>query len=226
VRAHKPLIRPIGWYPDDAWPGAWHTSLPDAGLLRAEGEAMMTEPITITDPVELEWRLIYAMIVAGKSAVFANACVRRLRGLISDPPLETIKSLTPSELVESLRDARTGNYHKLRRGLREAAAAELDLLTCGPKDLEAIYGIGPKTARFFILWTRPHARYAALDVHVLRWMRDRGHAAPASTPSSSTIYRQLELAFIAEADRRGLTPRELDLQIWSAGSSAPNTVKP
>jgi thermostable 8-oxoguanine DNA glycosylase len=106
--------------------------------------------------------------------------------------------------------------------LQQLAEAGLNLQTCEPADLEKIHGIGPKTARFWILWTRPDARYAALDVHILRWMRERGHKAPKQTPSAPKTYARLEKAFLAEADKRGLTPRELDFKIWQASASAAN----
>jgi thermostable 8-oxoguanine DNA glycosylase len=79
-----------------------------------------------------------------------------------------------------------------------------------------IHGIGPKTSRFFILWTRPHERYAALDVHILRWLRGLGHNAPRSTPNGRK-YGELEKIFLSEADKRGLSPGELDAQVWEAG---------
>jgi thermostable 8-oxoguanine DNA glycosylase len=129
------------------------------------------------------------------------------------------------ELDRRLREARTGNYGKLARGLRELVDARLDLARCTPAELQRVYGIGPKTSRFWILWTRPGARYAALDVHVLRWLRSLDYQAPASTPANPKLYDQLERAFLAEADRRGLTPRELDFEIWQAGSQATNKVK-
>ena len=95
-----------------------------------------------------------------------------------------------------------------------ASVCSLDaqVITCD--ELEAIHGIGPKTARFFLMWTNPEARYAALDTHILKYLRSLGHAAPKSTPPAGSIYRRLELAFIAEADRQGKTPRELDYEVW------------
>jgi thermostable 8-oxoguanine DNA glycosylase len=93
----------------------------------------------------------------------------------------------------------------------------INLQTCSPTELETIHGIGPKTARFFIIWTRPDARVAALDVHVLRWLKTLGYDAPSQTPSGKR-YVELEIAFLAEADRRRVTPHILDQQIWSTGS--------
>jgi thermostable 8-oxoguanine DNA glycosylase len=58
---------------------------------------------------------------------------------------------------------------------------------------------------------------AALDVHILRWLNSIGHNAPRQTPQGKR-YAELEAVFLAEADRRGVSPRVLDEAIWSAGS--------
>jgi len=185
------------------------------------------------DTVDLEWRLIYSMIVTGKSAKFANSVVARMRGmLVSDMSpigyarLETYISVEHGREVLKgfFRRARTGNYETLTRGVVAVILFGLDLRTCTPGQLEAVPGIGPKTARFFIAWTRPDARVAVLDRHVLRWMRENGHPdAPVGTPTGRR-YAEIERAFLAEADRRGKTPRELDLEIWGAAATAPNVV--
>lgn len=176
---------------------------------------------------DLQARLIYSMIVAGKAADFANQVIDRL--LAGKPqgvlPFAWLRTLTDDQLEAALREARSGNYTKLTRGLRELVDARLDLVRCTPAELQTVHGIGPKTARFWILWTRPGARYAALDVHVLRWLRGKGYDAPTSTPADPKTYDQLERAFIAEADQRGMTPRELDFAIWQAGSQTTNQVK-
>lgn len=168
---------------------------------------------------ELEARLLYSCIVAGKSAKFTDGVVRRLsshsRGMT---PFNMIRRLIAENyLRRALELAGSGNYTKLEKCFTSLVEADLPLRTCGPEELEAIHGIGPKTSRFFILWTRPDAVYAALDVHVLRWLAKEGYDAPKSTPTGPK-YRELELCFIEEARKRGKTPRELDAEIWAEGS--------
>lgn len=176
---------------------------------------------------QLQCRLLYAMIVAGKSAEFANEAFQKF--IAGCParrtPFNWIASLNDKELLKRLKQAKTGNYGKLVRGYRELVNARLDLRHCGVDELERIHGIGPKTSRFWILWTRPGARHAALDVHVLRWLKQQGYDAPKATPASSKTYAYLEEAFIKEAESRGLTPRALDYQIWKAGSSSKNRIE-
>ena len=177
----------------------------------------------IKDQFTLEARLLYSVVVAGKNAKFANDVIRRwlVYNMLSDEtPFEIIRKLDATgKLESSFRLARTGNYGKVTAAARGMANAGLDLLTCTPEDLEKIKGIGPKTSRFFIIWTRPDECYAALDVHILRWLREQGHDAPNSTPQSTKRYRELEQIFIKEAADRGKTPRELDEEIWCAAST-------
>lgn len=175
--------------------------------------------------VELQARLLYSMIVAGKSAEFANLAIRKFLRIcpMNLTPFQWIRELTDEELLERLKKAKTGNYNKLAKGYRELVDAHLDLQRCTPEELERIHGIGPKTSRFFILWTRPGAKYAALDVHILRWLKTQGYDAPKATPATPKRYAHLEQAFIKEAEARGMTPRELDARIWELGSQARNT---
>lgn len=173
---------------------------------------------------EIQARLLYACIVAGKSAKFADEVINRLsmhgRG---QSPFDMIRRLIRENYLQrALELARSGNYGKLARCFTELVGADIDLLTVTPERLEQIHGIGPKTSRFFILWTRPDAPYAALDVHVLRWMRNLGYKAPRTTPTGRK-YAELERQFLEEAKKRGKTPRELDAEIWAEGSGYEDT---
>ena len=175
-----------------------------------------SQPVYTNIP-ELEIRLLYAMAVAGKSAQMVDSAIRRLLGKLraGETAFQCVRRLVKEKaLDQALREARIGNYGKLTRGFAEAAESSLDLALCPPDQLEKIHGIGPKTARFFIIWTRPQARYAALDTHVLKYLRYLGFNAPEATPSDPKRYAALEKAFLAEADKRGMSPRELDAQIW------------
>jgi endonuclease III len=180
----------------------------------------------ITDLGEVQARLMYSVIVAGKSAKFANTVMARwfaANAADEEMPFAVLKRLKDSGKLEaSFREARTGNYGKLTAAMSQVVDMDIDLLTCTPQQLEEIPGIGPKTSRFFIMWIRPEERYAALDVHILRWMKKFGYDVPKSTPQSSKKYAQIEQWFIAEADHMGMTPRELDAIIWDEGSTAAN----
>lgn len=167
----------------------------------------------------LQWKLLYSVLVAGKTATFADLKVEALltEGLL-EYPFDVIRNhINDGTLSDWLRDIRTGSYTKLSKCF--PALVQLNPVDCTIGDLESVHGIGPKTARFFLLWTRPDSRYAALDTHVLKWLKSLGYDAPKTTPSSGRQYEQLEAVFLAEADKRMKTPRELDFEVWQSYSN-------
>jgi endonuclease III len=173
----------------------------------------------------LQSRIIYCAIVAGKSAKVADESTERLWKLLElDPeggrtPFSAIRCLGSAEALEGLlRQAKTGNYRRLAQCFWRLSQSDIDLTSCSPEALEEFPGIGRKTSRFFILWTRPGADYAALDTHILQWMKREGYEVTNRTPKTAGSYYRLERAFVAEARRRGMTPRELDWEIWSRSS--------
>ena len=172
--------------------------------------------------VQLQFRIIYSIIVAGKSAKFAEKVMTNLLGIYSRPPFGQIQYWNENgRLLDELKKAKTGNYKKISKALTELVNSNIDLRTCGPEDLEKIHGIGPKTSRFFIMWTRPNVRYAALDTHILKWLRARGHDVPKTTPSGKK-YKEIEQIFLTEADKLGIPPQELDTKIWKEYSGYKN----
>lgn len=182
----------------------------------------------VLDDSELQLRLIYSVVVAGKSARFAEAVMQRFLELSKpgETPLDTLRRLreihgvgcsawSTEPFVSIAKLLRTGNYAKIAMFFADLCDRQLSLATCTLSDLEALRGIGPKTARFFVLWTRPDPPpCAALDTHVLKWMATQGYAVPRQTPSSRGRYLAIEQSFLSEADSRGVTPRELDFAIW------------
>lgn len=99
--------------------------------------------------------------------------------------------------------------------LLDRVAAGLDLRTCTIEELEQVRGIGKKTSRFFVVYTRPEQHdYAILDVHILSWMQEQGYQVPDQTPTTASMYKWAERMFIKEAASRGITPLELDQAIW------------
>ncbi len=165
----------------------------------------------------LESKLIYSAVVAGKSARFADGVLDRLMRLVIDGghgwPMAAVRTwVQEGDLGGVLRACRSGSYRRLTRCLDELS--QLDLATATVEVLEGVHGIGPKTARFWVMWTQPGARYAALDTHILKYLRSLGHDAPKSTPQAGPVYRRLEQIFLAQADMLGKTPRELDYEVW------------
>lgn len=194
---------------------------------------------TITDQHELEYRLIFSLLVAGKNKDFAEKKVEALfkhakRNKSGIPKcfdfLRSMLDLGEDQLDALLRRVRTGNYAKMVNAIKHLVYdIGFDLSACSPEDLEKVPGIGPKTSRFFLLWTREDAEVAALDVHILRWMREEGIApdAPKTTPSSNmNLYRRLEKVFLQKAKELGKTPTQLDKEIWMRYSGKTWDVEP
>jgi endonuclease III len=171
---------------------------------------------------DIEAFAVFCMCVAGKNGRRTERAVESLlerRGC--DSIFEWLRLIAESgELEGELRRAGIGQYRKLGRGLAELAESGIDLRACTIEDLEAIHGIGPKTSRYFLLRTRDGVRHAALDTHILKWLRDMGHAVPKSTPQSRKRYREIEKLYLDAADCLHLDPGELDRAIWATYSKA------
>ena len=106
-----------------------------------------------------------------------------------------------------------GCYNLKAKAIHSLIDKNLDLETCSVKDLESVYGIGPKTARFFILHTRRNANVACLDTHILKWLSELGFNAPKNTPSGNK-YLQLEKLILAICKLCSWKPADLDISIW------------
>lgn len=191
----------------------------------------MIDPKNITNfnrtDAELEEFMLFAIVVAGKKSAQQ---VRKLSSFLAlvrfNPkfmgmtPLDYVRYLDAGGVLESeLELVKMGQYTRIGQAFRSLAASGLDLRACSVADLEALPGIGPKTARFFVLHTRENARVAALDTHVLKWLRSLGHSTPKQTPPKAKAYAKLESVFLDEADRRGIHPAHLDLSVWSASAA-------
>ena len=160
---------------------------------------------------QLEWWILFGIAVAGKGAKQTEA---KLRAFLDDLPVPA--GLSPfgrvSWLIDSgrlaghMRKHRLGKYALLDRAYRAA--------------VDAVQGIGQKTARMTMLYYDPSAEVVPLDTHVLKWLRARGYDAPRATPGSRRKYAELERAFVAEARRRKMSVRELDTEVWQSYARA------
>ena len=64
--------------------------------------------------------------------------------------------------------------------------------------------------------SRPKARVACLDTHLLKYLAERGvRNVPKSTPSSKKQYERLERVFLSLVPKNK-TPAEFDLEIWNS----------
>ena len=171
---------------------------------------------------ELEEFFLFAYFVAGKKA---TVIAKKLEEFLSDPDLSMQDGNTPFERIQELasgdEDALESHLKKHGMGKYSVsvygishAAYSLHLPTATLKDLESISGVGPKTARFFLMHSRPNQRLACLDTHILRYMREELDIPTPKTTPSGKKYLELEKKWLAHCDEIKRDPAELDLEVW------------
>jgi len=185
----------------------------------------MITPTTITNynrtEVELEEFLMFAILVAGKGAEqqarkldeFLKRCMYPQIG----KPFAHIEYLAKNNWLElQMKEFKLGQYKRIGHAFKEILKFKGKLKTVTIEELESISGIGSKTARFFILHSRPDANVAVLDTHILKWMNEQGYKnIPKATPPKKK-YAEIEKLFLQEAIRHQMTPADLDLTIWKS----------
>lgn len=187
----------------------------------------MIDPFNITNfnrtHAELEELLLFCIAAANKPAkttatkvdwfLRQQHCERR-RG----SPFKKVRSLIRAGLLEKqLKWARLSPYTKNRVACYNLSELPWYLDEVTLDQLLTIHGIGEKTARMYLLYTRPNQSLAVLDVHVLRWMGARGHVIPKWHPTGN-VYRKLEVSFLNECLAAGKTPVEMDREIWTSNA--------
>lgn len=172
-------------------------------------------PRPMTKP-ELEWWILFGICVAGKGA---KQTANKLNDFLAQgkSAFGYIRwlNVVPVTLEHEIRNARFGQYKRISRAFR--AAINLDLDNLSVESLEAIPGIGPKTARMIMMYGFPdrNLQIVPLDTHILKFLREQGIDAPKSTPPKGRKYLELEKKFCEIAQKRGILPRELDTEVWN-----------
>lgn len=193
----------------------------------------MIDPFAITrydrTQAELEELWVFCLAVAGKKATMIARMVEDFLANCGHEgtPFDRIRTMVANgTLVDHMRRARVGKYGLISQGLKETLDRSLDLRTCTVHDLEGIYGVGPKTARFFLLHSRKDAKVAVIDTHMLKYLRAIGHKVPMGMFPTGQVYARLEQAVLAEVDRLGMSQADFDLQVWSWYASGENEGAP
>jgi thermostable 8-oxoguanine DNA glycosylase len=198
----------------------------------------MIDPENVTNynqtDKELEEFILFWVCAAGKNGRTAARCLDKMltehaaRYQNNTPFAWILHAHALYNLPQVLKHYGIGCYNNKARSFHELAVAkfkgELDLRTCSASDLEKIHGIGPKTARCFILHSRKNAQVAGLDTHILKHLRSLGYDVPKSTPIGKK-YLTFEKIVLSLAKEAGMTPAEYDLHIWNKYSvqSTPRT---
>jgi thermostable 8-oxoguanine DNA glycosylase len=183
----------------------------------------MVDPINATDYHrsidELEEFLLFCIAVAGKHAGRTAINLEKLFKFTRYPdesPFYQIQDISEMwDLPDLMKSIGFGCFNIKAKGLLQAANSGLDLRKCTVEDLESLYGVGMKTARYFILHSRKNAEVACLDTHVLKWLSYyTGYEVPDHTPTKKK-YLELERIFLKIAETMKISPAALDLKIWN-----------
>lgn len=179
----------------------------------------MIDPSNITNyyltDYGLQEILIFWICVAGKTAAtIAKAVDKLLNELEGDTPFKKIKQFGQENLPDRLKECGIGCYTLKAKSIWTLINTDIDLRTCTLEDLEKIPGIGRKTSRGFVMHSRPDSNCACLDVHILKFLRDKGHDVPNSTPGSKKLYEGLEKLFIEYAKEANKPVADFDLEVW------------
>lgn len=183
-----------------------------------------------TDDELLEF-FLFSIFVAGKNAETTYKVLDRFLEGDNTKIYERLRAWQDDDtLVLRLRKSRTGKYRLLKAAIEWLATCPEDdlifwLRHCSTDQLEECPGVGPKTSRFFVLYTRKDAEVAVLDTHILKFLRDHGIDAPKSTPPAGKRYALLEQEYLKLAKLlaplEGKTLPEFDLALWNEYRSAP-----
>jgi len=196
----------------------------------------MIDPTKITNynqtMEQLEENLLFWVFAAGHNAKSTAKGVNKFLNLVCNTP-EYRKPYADiytsgnaygwDYITRALSISGLGCWRIKSRTVKELCFRALNLKTCTVENLESIYGIGPKTARCFILHSRKGARVAGLDTHVLKFLADQNIPVPKSTPTGKR-YKLLEQEFLRLCDEANKTPAEYDLEIWNAYSEGKKLV--
>ena len=179
-----------------------------------------SDPNQITDYTRdergLDLFLIFTIMVAGKPAMRTAELLTNMLGHRPDDdiPRAYLKRLGERRRRALLEKHRVGQYTRIENAISGSFHLSLDDVTVD--QLQGVSGIGPKSARFFVLHSQPDAHCAVLDTHILRYLRDHGEETSKTTPQSMTTYSRLEarwLELIAE-EYPNQTAAQADFRIW------------
>lgn len=168
---------------------------------------------------ELQIFWLFCILVAGKNSDTTNNALSRIVHDLNswENVFDAIHKIGYEGLKDILRKHRTGQYERISKAIWQSL--NLDLRNCSLNDLTKIHGVGPKTARFFLLHTREFCDEIVLDTHILNWMREKCGVkdVPENTPQNLNKYNELaEICKKLMIDHYpGLSLASIDLLIWT-----------
>ena len=106
----------------------------------------------------------------------------------------------------------------LFRSKTDSGISEYPIKYWSLDEISSIHGVGLKTSRFFCMNTRHDTRMAALDTHIIKYLKAKElipEDAPLVTPTSVKLYKEYEAKFLELAEKYNRDPRDFDQQIWN-----------
>jgi thermostable 8-oxoguanine DNA glycosylase len=178
----------------------------------------MINPTQITNfkrsDKELQLFWIFCILVAGKNS---DVAARKVGSLFKD-----LGDKTPFEFLKENRNSirnllvahKVGQYNRIENAILQSL--DLDLSTASLEDLMNVKGVGPKTARFFLLHSRHDCEHVILDVHILHYLRTRWQMDVARSTPPPVEYNRIEkiASNFIKLDFPNLSMAEADLLIW------------
>ena len=175
---------------------------------------------------ELEEFALMAISVAGKTAVrqckYLDAWLHTLPG---KSPYDKIRAcIRNGTLLDEVKRSRLGQHNRLANAFTQVV--NLNLRTCTVDDLEKVKGIGMKTSRFFIIYSRRNAQYAVLDTHILKELKSMGYIVEKENSNTTSKkrrkpnlgrrqYLRLESIFVNLAKQQNKSAVKYDAELWA-----------
>ena len=135
-------------------------------------------------------------------------------------PLEYLAMLPKEDSESILRQHKVGKYTNWNAMLKQFSYRKPHINKILRRGshlyLECFKGVGQKTSRFFLSSSRSGTRYAVLDTHILRYLREAGYKAPKSTPRGRSYHywEAIALSRMEDARNEGESLADVDLRIW------------
>jgi hypothetical protein len=168
----------------------------------------MIDPQNITNFCRTDdelWEFwLFGLFVAGKNSDTAAKKLDAFLGEREDIPqwLESI------DLYPELQKHKVGQYTRLTASINSSLS--LDLRDCSLLDMMGC--TGPKTARFFLLHSRPDQRLAVVDTHLFKWANENGAGLE---PKDRYEYKERKVLELKDKLYPDLSYADFDLRVWS-----------
>lgn len=154
-------------------------------------------------------------------------------------PFGVLKGLVDNKILGSFLELHSiGQYHRIGKAYDQISRTRGGIHVINQvtvDDLVKYDGIGPKTARFFMLHSFPNCNYAVLDTHILRHIAEyvelslgliRKFQVPRTTPQIESEYKFWETFFLGMCNQAGRSTAEYDLATWNNRSKKTKEVMP